>query len=207
MCDGWRPINIVAALSKVIKIVLLKQILDHLVNNNLVDAQHHGSVKHKSTQSLVTELHDLLVEECHSGRESALIVLDQSKAYDCISHPKLLGKIEILGFQPQAQKIMQSFLSQRKQFVQIQAHRSEKLDIGPNSVIQGSTLSCVLFLIYILDMPEIYHEIKHNPQQYRQCNQANLKTFVDGAYIKANKKNNQTLKETIQQTMDKYYSK
>ena len=142
------------------------------------------------------------MEDCYTGRESAIIVLDQSKAYDCISHPILLGKMEILGFQPQACKIMGSFLTQRKQFVQVQAHRSEKLDIGPNSVIQGSTLSCVLFLMYILYMPQIYHDVKHNPTQYRQCPQPNLKTFVDDAFIKADRKPNQTLKQTITKFLD-----
>ena len=50
-CEGWRLINVVAALSKVIERVLLKQILDHLALNNLVGAQHHGSIKLKSTQN------------------------------------------------------------------------------------------------------------------------------------------------------------
>ena len=49
--DGWRPINVVAALSKVIERVLLKQILDHLQTNELLGAQHHGAIEGRSTQT------------------------------------------------------------------------------------------------------------------------------------------------------------
>ena len=45
--EGWRPINVIAALSKIIERVLLGQILDHLQNNDLVPAQHHGSIRGK----------------------------------------------------------------------------------------------------------------------------------------------------------------
>ena len=98
---------------------------------------------------------------------------------------------------------MASFLSNRKQYVQVEGHKSEKLLVGPNSVIQGSTLSCALYLIYILDFPELFHQTKHEPEQYRSCTQTNLKTFIDDAYLRALKKPTMSLKETIQVTMDK----
>ena len=201
--SAWRPINVVAALSKVIERVLLHQILQHMDSNELIEAQQHGSMRGKSTQTMVTELHDLLVEDWTNKKEGALIVLNQSKAYNCISHNILLRKLEIIGFQPQAIAIMTSFLGQRKQFVQVEGQRSEKLEIGLNSVIQGSMLSCILFLIYILDMPQIFHTEKHSPAQYRDCNQTNLKTFVDDSYLKMYKEDDKTLQETVINTMEK----
>ena len=122
--EGWRPVNVIIALSKIMERVLLKQILTHLEDNNLVPTQHHGSIRGKSMQSLITELHNLLVEDRHLNKESALIVLDQSKAYDCIDHNILVNKMSIIGFHPQATSIMTSFLADRKQIVQVQAHRS-----------------------------------------------------------------------------------
>ena len=61
--DGWRPINVVPTISKVIERVYLKQILQHLDENELIGHQHHGAIRGKSTQTLVSELHDLLVED------------------------------------------------------------------------------------------------------------------------------------------------
>ena len=90
--DGWRPLNVVAALSKVIERVYLKQILNHLDKH-----QHHGAVHGKSTQTLVNELQDLLAEDRVEGRESIRIALDQSKAYKIVCHKILLRKFEDLN--------------------------------------------------------------------------------------------------------------
>ena len=109
----------------------------------------------------------------------------------------------MLGFQPQAIEIMASFLGNRSQFVQLEGQRSEKLEIGPFSVIQGSTMSCILFLIYILDMPLIFHDKNHSPEEYRECKRTNLKTFVDDSYLKTYKEDDKTMEETIRNTMDK----
>ena len=182
---------------------MLKQILDNLEKNELIGQQHHGTVKGKSTQTLVSELQDLLVEDTANGREAVLIALDQSKAYNLVYHPLLLANMRLLGFKQQSINIMTNFLSDRKQFVQIEGRRSEKLLIGPNSVIQGSTLSCMLYLIYILDFPELFHSEKHKPAEYRECPKTNLKTLIDDAYLKTLKENNKTFQETVYETMEK----
>ena len=200
--EGWRPVNVIAALSKIIERVLLQQILEHLESNNLINAAHHGAVKGKSTQSLVNEVHYWLVETMTAEKEAAVIVLYQSKAYDLVSHKILLMKLEVLGFKPQAVRILKSFLEDRKQSVQIEGQRSDQLIIGPYSVIQGSTMSCALYLIYIMDMPNMFHSSNHNPIEQRNCKRPNLKTFVDDSYVLVLKEDNKDIKTTILETME-----
>ena len=77
--DGWRPVNLVAAISKILERIFLRQILEHLDTNDLIGHSHHGAVRFKSTQSLVSELHDKLIEDLDKDDDSALVVLDQSK--------------------------------------------------------------------------------------------------------------------------------
>ena len=200
--DGWRPVNLVTALSKVIEKVFLRQILQHLERHDLIGHQHHGAVHGKSTQTLITEIQDLLVEDRTNGQDSFLIALYQSKAYDLVCHEILLRKLEALGFKPQAIRIMTSFLSGRKQFVQVEGRRSECLLTGPNSVIQGSTISCALYLIYILDLPELFHEEKLQPKEYRESKKTNVKTFVDDVFLKAFKEDDKTFKESVLTLME-----
>ena len=200
--DGWRPVNVVAAISKIIERVYLKQILEHLSRNNLVGHSHHGALKFKLTQSLVTEVYDKLLEDFNEGRDTALITIDQSKAYKVV-YKILIEKMEIIGFLPQALQLMSSYLSVRKQIVQLEGKRSESLILGPQSVIQGSTLSCTLFLIYILDFPDIFHDSKHEPKTMSECVRTNAKTFVDDAYLLTRPKDDQTMKQAIMDTMDK----
>ena len=205
LSDGWCPINVVAALAKVIEHVLLGQILAHLSEHKLVGHEHHGAVRHKSTQSLVSELHDSLLQDLREGTDTALIALDQSKAYDVVDHAILLLKLEALGFKPQALNLMASYLKDRKQFVSLEGKTSEKLVVGPRSVIQGSTMSTALFLVYILDLPDLFHKTcpqKHDPVNMRKCEQTNAKTFMDDVFLRARPKPDQTMHQAIDETME-----
>ena len=200
--EGWRPINIVQAISKIIERVYLRQMLNHLDENNLVNHSHHGGMKGKSTQSILIEVHDNLVEALENGEDTALVIIDQSKAFEIIDHEILLAKLIIIGFSNQAIKIMRSYLKDRRQYVQIQTSASDCLVTGPRSVVQGSTLSGVLYLVYMLDLPYITHETIHEPSEYRQCTKPNLKTFVDDCMAKINNKANSTLENKVVSFMD-----
>ena len=58
--DGWRPVNIVQSLAKIIERVYLRQILNHLETNDLINHSHHGGIRNKSTLTIITEIHDNL---------------------------------------------------------------------------------------------------------------------------------------------------
>ena len=141
MSEGWCPINIVSALSKVINLVFLRQILSHIQTNNLVSHSHHGGVRSKSTQTILTEVHDNLVESLKNGDDAALVMINQSNCFNIIDHTILIGKLKLIGFQDQTIRIMTSYLGEHLQYVQFQSKESDKLTVGPQSVIQGSTLS------------------------------------------------------------------
>ena len=72
--------------------------------------------------------------------------------------------MEALKFQPRTLNTIENYLSERKQYVSLNATDSDILVTGPNSVTQGSTLSCAFYLLYILDL---FHPQKHNVEQYR----------------------------------------
>ena len=46
---GWRLVNIVPTLSKIIEKFLLRQIMDYLKNNNFINHSHHWSIQKKRT--------------------------------------------------------------------------------------------------------------------------------------------------------------
>ena len=200
---SWRPINIVPSLSKIVEKSLLLQITKYLNENKIIHHTHHGSVGGKNTQTLIQELYDNLLTALENGDEMTLIQLDQSKAYDVIDHQILLQKLKYLGFNRKAIRILRSYLSERRQFVVIDSFPSETLAVGPRSVTQGSTLSCVLYIVYILDITRIFHDVQHTPKEYNLCHRTNAKTFVDDNFLLTKPRQDQTLHDSVAETMDK----
>ena len=161
-----------------------------------------GLVRSKSTQTLIADLVDGIMEDTKDGENLALLSLDQSKAYD-LDHQILIEKFKVLGFNANALKLLRSYMTDRKQYVELQGHRSDNLVLGPRSVTQGSVLSCTFYLVFILDILTILHDQRHNPAQQRSCTRENLRTFVDDNLINIRQNMNTTMEQAIHNTMNK----
>ena len=62
-------------------------------------------------------------------QDAWVMLLDLSKALDCLPHRLLLAKLKVYGFSDNACNIMKSYLSNRRQRVKIGESRSSWLDI------------------------------------------------------------------------------
>ena len=202
--SAWRPVNLLPAVGKIIEKVIIKQVTNHLIDNKVIPDNHHGATRGKSTITALASIQDKLLELRDKNQETILLILDQSKAYDLIDHSILLNKLKILGFTTNSVNWFKSYLGQRRQFVQIEDKQSDTIEIGPQSVIQGSILSGILYLIFTLDLPKIFHKSKnHSPLEERNCSEASATSFVDDNFIIETRKNNENYLETVTRIIDK----
>ena len=79
------------------------------------------------------------------------VLMDLSKAYDCLPHDLIIAKFEAYGFDNISLKLFHSYFSNRKQKVKIGSAISERIDIL-TGILEGSILGPLIFNIFINDL-------------------------------------------------------
>ena len=148
---NYRPVSLLAVAGMVLEKVVALQIEEFFESNGLLGKFQFGFRRNKSTISELLTLFDTLLEAKEMKREILIILYDLSAAFDTVPHQILIEKLRLYGFCQLSIKWMESYLSNRKQFVEVSGKRSSEQEMNIGTP-QGSRLSPLLFIILMADL-------------------------------------------------------
>lgn len=126
--DNYRPISLTSVVAKLMERIVSDQTRLFLDNNQLLSIHQHGF---RSGHSTLTQLLECLQDWCLSRNESVdVIYLDLAKAFDSVSHRKLMHKLLAYGIEGDLHRWIRAFLSDRKQCVMVQNSSSFPFSAG-----------------------------------------------------------------------------
>ena len=189
---NYRPISLLSVFSKVYEKLIYRRIYEYLTKHNFIYNKQFGFRSNYSTNHALISITEHIRERLDLGYYVCGVFVDLEKAFDTVNHKILCDKLNYYGLRGNINKLIQSYLANRNQYVSLNGFDSEikNLNIG---VPQGSSLGPLLFLIYIND--------------FRLClNKTISGHFADDTFVMYSNKQLKTI-ETVVNTELKQVSK
>ena len=146
---NYRPVSILNSLSKIFENVIKDQVTPFFDTflSKFVSAYRQSYSSQHVLLRLIEDWRYCLDQSKLVG----IILMDLSKAFDCIPHDLLIAKLNAYGVDSSALTYIYSYLKERKQAVRINETYSTYMDIV-SGIPQGSILGPILFNVFINDL-------------------------------------------------------
>ena len=148
---SYRPISLLSPFGKLIELTIKDVVLEFAVEHNLIPRAQHGYQAGKSVTSAISEALKEIDMQKQKNMKTAVVLFDFSCAFDLVDVDRLMNRMLDLGFGRELRNWIQSYLTSRKAYVEVNGKMSEVVTLEFGTP-QGSIISPLLFLILISDM-------------------------------------------------------
>ena len=151
---SYRPISLTACLGKILEKIIANRLIYILEDRGLLTDNQAGFRPGRSTVDQVLKLVQDASDNIHTqprGRRTMVTFFDYNKAYDMVWRDGLIYKMIQLKLPFRYIRYVRHFLSGRKTTVSINNVHSKEFLLR-NGLPQGSSISPLLFLIFINDI-------------------------------------------------------
>ena len=109
--ENYRPISLTCICCKLMVHIVTSHIMNHADKNNILYPLQHGFRSKRSCETQLIEFVDEITINMSSGKQTDVLNIDFSKAFDKVSHRLLLHKLDHYGIRGKTNIWIQNFLS------------------------------------------------------------------------------------------------
>ena len=149
--SNYRPISNLSTINKVFELLTYNRMNDFIEKNKLLSDLQYGFRKGKSTNLAIFHLVSDFLFCFHQKTYTIALFLDLRKAFDTINKDILIHKLKLMGFRGITNDFINSYMTNRKQYVNVHNCKSNLEDISV-SCPQGSVLGPLFFNLFINDI-------------------------------------------------------
>ena len=179
---NYRPLSILSSISKIFEGILSDQLIQFF--NEIFSPFLSAYRKGYSCNTILLDLVETWRCSLDNGKYVGAVLMDLSKAFDCLPHEILLNKLEAYGLSSSAISLLQDYLSNRQQRVKLNSCHSSWSTML-KGVPQGSIMGPLLFNIFINDL-------------FYTINECDLHNYADDNIISVTNQMLETVKIKLQ---------